>query len=51
MAALVMLVILVVMGLGVIIWNKSRVRGKMLCYMLKEDKSILQFCASWLTIS
>ncbi len=35
-----MLIILLIMPIFAIFWNKNRVKGKMLCYILKDDKSV-----------
>lgn len=36
-----MILILIIGPMFLIFWNKRRIRGKMLCYFVKEDKSIL----------
>lgn len=38
---ILVLVVLVLMPLVVIIWNRRRVKGRMLCYFVRKDKSVI----------
>ncbi len=37
----VMVIIMLLMPFALIIWNRQRVKGKMLCYIVREDKSVI----------
>lgn len=42
MASLIVLLLLTLAApVGLIMWNKTRIRGKMLCYFARKDKSIV----------
>jgi len=36
-----MMIIILIMPVFLIFWNKNKIKGKMLCYMLKDDKSVM----------
>jgi len=37
---LVLFIMMLMMPIALILWNKNRIKGKMLCYILKDDKSV-----------
>lgn len=42
MSGALALLITVIFGLaGIVFWNKSRIKGKMLCYFVRKDKSLV----------
>lgn len=36
-----LIIIIVLLPLAMIVWNRQRVKGKLLCFMVKKDKSVM----------